>query len=95
MPAYAFKHDMLEFKETFMASCNNKSVSSLWDEFKSAIETGINTHVPQKTISSKPSLPWMTQQIRRTIRKRDSLFQIYKLLFRLTAQPEIDNLNGF
>ena len=33
---------------------------------------------PKKTISSKPSLPWMTQEIQRNIRKRDSLFQKYK-----------------
>ena len=61
-----------------MEDHESKSVNKLWLDFKTALQKGIDKFVPKKTISSKPSLPWMTQEIRRNIRKRDSLFQKYK-----------------
>ena len=54
------------------------------EEIKGALHSGIEKHVPQHTISTKPSLPWMTQEIKRTIRKRDSLYDKYKRLRRPT-----------
>ena len=69
---------MSTFQETFMEDHESKSVNKLWLDFKTALQEGIDKFVPKKTISSKPSLPWMTQEIRRNIRKRDSLFQKYK-----------------
>ena len=61
-----------------MEDHESKSVNKLWLDFKIALQEGIDKFVPKKTISSKPSLPWMTQEIQRNIRKRDSLFQKYK-----------------
>ena len=72
------------FQESFLASHVGKSINSLWEEFKGALHSGIEKHVPQHTISAKPSLPWMTQEIKRTIRKRDSLYDKYKRLRRPT-----------
>ena len=69
---------MSTFQETFMGDHESKSVNKLWLRFKTALQEGIDKFVPKKTISSKPSLPWMTQELWRNIRKRDSLFQKYK-----------------
>ena len=69
---------MSTFQKAFMEDHESKSVNKLWLDFKTALQEGIDKFVPKKTISSKPSLPWMTQEIRRNIRKRDSLFQKYK-----------------
>ena len=55
----------------------SQSINYGWT-LKTALQEGIDKFVPKKTISSKPSLPWMTQEIRRNVRKRDSLFQKYK-----------------
>ena len=46
------------FQESFLASHEGKSINSLWEEFKGALHSGIEKHVPQHTISTKPSLPW-------------------------------------
>ena len=62
-----------------MEDHESKSVNKLWLDFKTALQEGFDKLVPKKTISSKPSLPWMTQVILRNIRKRDSLFQKYKV----------------
>ena len=48
------------------------------------LQSGIQQYVPQRSISTKSSLPWSTQDIKRTMRKRDSLFEKYKM-YRCTA----------
>ena len=68
------------FQESFLASHEGKSINLLWEEFEGALHSGIEKHVPQHTISTKPSLPWMTQEIKRIIRKRGSLYDKYKRL---------------
>ena len=72
------------FQKSFLASHEGKSINLLWEEFKGALHSGIMKHVPQHTISTKPSLPWMTQEIKLTIQKRDSLYDKYKGLRRPT-----------
>ena len=72
------------FQKSFLASHEGKSINLLWEEFKGALHSGIEKHVPQHTISTKPSLPWMTQEIKRTIQKRDGLYYKYKRLRRPT-----------
>ena len=44
---------------------------------KNTLQDGIDKFVPKKTISRKSSLPWITQEIWRNMRKRDS-YQKYK-----------------
>ena len=61
-------------------SHDGKSINLLWDEFKGALQSGIEQFVPQRTVSSKPSLPWITQELKRSIRMRDSLYNKYKRL---------------
>ena len=77
-----FENHMLSFQESFLVSHEGKSNNLLWDEFKGALQSGIEQFVPQRTVSTKPSLPWITQELKRSIRKRDSLYDNYKRLRR-------------
>lgn len=43
-------------------------------KFRNAISSGISDYVPTKRIGPKVSLPWITQSIKRQIRKRDKLY---------------------
>ena len=70
------------FQESVLASHEGKSINLLWENSREPY-----MHVPQHTISTKPSLPWMTQEIKRIIRKRDSLYDKYKRLRRPTDRP--------
>ena len=45
---------------------------------KELIHEGMNLFIPSKRIGLKHTLPWITQSIKRQIRKRDSLFQNLK-----------------
>ena len=67
------ENHMLLFQKFFLASHEGKSISLLSEEFKGVLQSVIEQYVPQHTISTKPSLPWMTQEIERTIQKRDAL----------------------
>ena len=69
---------VLEFQKTFKSTCDDKSVNSLWEDFKRALQSGLEQYAPQRSISPKPSLPWITQDIKRTMRKPDSLYDKYK-----------------
>ena len=53
-------------------------MESIWTAFKIALQKGISDFVPTKKIGAKKSLPWLTQEIKRLIRKRDSLYQKQK-----------------
>ena len=65
-----------------MVNSTSKSVEELWT-FKSSVNKGLSRFVPCKMIGSKKSLPWITQSIKRLIRKRDSLYQKHKRSSRL------------
>jgi len=74
----SLKRHMSDFKDSFLSTCEGRSVNQLWIEFRDTLLKGIDKFVPTKTLSSKPSLPWLTQDIKRSMRKRDSLYQKHK-----------------
>ena len=73
---------MLSFQKSWLASHEVKSINLLWEELKGALQSGIEKNVPQRTVSTQPPLPLMTQEIKRTFRKRDSLYDKYNRLRR-------------
>ena len=55
------------FASGFTLNYENKTVEHLWNFFNSVINQGISKFIP--------SLPWMTQENKRLVWKRDKLFQ--------------------
>ena len=70
-----------------MNSHLGRSVEELWNDFTSTLDTFSSQCIPVKTISGKKSLPWVTQAIRRQIRKRNRLYKH----FRKTGDQQIRN----
>ena len=68
------KSKMKQYQESFMSTCSEKSVEELWYDFTSTLNQLCKESIPSKLIRGKPSLPWITQEIKRLIRKRDSLY---------------------
>ena len=66
------------FKDTFLLSYHGKAVQELWDEFTEHLEKFQAECVPSKILRGKKSLPWITQDIRRAIRKRNRLYDRLK-----------------
>ena len=54
------------------------TAEELWTLFKSDLEHSISTHVPHKTAKPKDSLPWLTPDICRLIRRRDRQYNSKK-----------------
>ena len=73
-----FKIYMAKKKTEILENFQQESVEEIWNTFKTALQKGISQFVPIKKIGSKKSLPWITQEIKRLVRKRDSLFQKQK-----------------
>ena len=84
---------MLAFQKLFLSTCEDRTVNSLWEDFKKAVRSGIEQYVPQRTISTKSSLQLITQDIRRSMRKRDHLFNKYKQYRCLETDKLIFNPN--
>ena len=72
------KAKMRMYQESFLAEYMGKSVEKLWNDFTSTLESSKQECIPMKTVRGKPSLPWITQEIKRMIRKRDSLYIKFK-----------------
>ena len=49
------------------------TVEELWQEFALAIETNSKRYIPHKTCKSKDNLPWVTQQIRSMIKRKNRI----------------------
>ena len=69
---------MRDYQQTFLINHASKSVEDLWSEFVSALDTFASKCIPTKFIRGKSSLPWITQSIRRQIRRRDDLYRKLK-----------------
>ena len=72
------KSIMKDFQSKFLSSHAGKSVEELWTSFADALEAGMQECIPMKLLSCKGSLPWITQEIKRVIRKRDKLYTAFK-----------------
>ena len=75
----SMRQGMQDFQATFLSTCEGKSTEQLWQEFKGENETLIGRYVPTKTLRGRKNLPWITQEIRRKMNRRDRLYQIQKL----------------
>jgi hypothetical protein len=50
------------------------TIEENWKQFKEAIETCIEKHIPKKKIGKHHDVPWMTTDIKRLIRKKQRLY---------------------
>ena len=69
---------MRDYQQKFLGSHIGRSVEELWNDFTSTLDLYSSKCIPVKTFSGKKSLPWITQEIRRQIRKRNHFFKQFK-----------------
>ena len=48
---------------------------ALWDKFAARLQQGINKYIPVRRSGTRDWFPWINQEIRRLIRKRDKLYR--------------------
>ena len=60
---------MAEKKTEILNNLQQQSVEEIWTAFKTALHSGISQFIPIKKIGPKKSLPWITQEIKKTDQK--------------------------
>ena len=72
------KADWDQFKQTmrdFRSELLTDDVQELWDMFASRLEQGIDKFIPTRKAGTRDGFPWINQEIRRLMRKRDKLYK--------------------
>ena len=67
------RNDLNQFQQTFIASHFVNSVGDNWEALKSAIKDTIKTNILTESLRGKKNLPWITQELKRAIRKKKRL----------------------
>ena len=55
-------------------SVKNMDIDKLWDTLTNTIKLAMDTNIPSKITSSKPSVPWINSDIKRKIKKKRKLY---------------------
>ena len=84
-----FKSLMRDYQQKFLLNHFNRSVEELWSDFVTTIDTFASKCFPTKTIRGKISLPWITQVIRRQIRRKDDLYRKLKKNWRPSISKQV------
>ena len=83
------KNKMKQYQESFMSTGSEKSVEELWYDFTSTLNQLCKESIPSKLIRGNPSLPWITQEIKRLLRKRDSLYSQFKKVMKKISNTNL------
>ena len=66
------------YQQSFLSNHYGQTVEQQWTDFTTTLDKLVQECIPAKLIRGKSSLPWITQEIKRLIRKRDSLYRKFK-----------------
>ena len=62
----------LSTKINIMANTNN--INTLWETFKTEINTAMETHIPSKIFKNKNSVPWFNRKLKRMLDRKGRLY---------------------
>ena len=74
----SFRTFMASKTSEILTSFQESTVEEIWNALKTALDSGIQHFILVKKLNSKLSLPWITQEICRLMRKRDKLYHKQK-----------------
>ena len=71
------------FQSELLTDLTTTDVQELWDMFASRLEQGIHKFIPTRKVGTRDGFPWLNQEIRCLMRKRDKLYKRMKRSGRL------------
>jgi hypothetical protein len=74
----ALKEEVVNIGEEIENKKDTHTMEELWQTFKIQITEGIKQHIPHKTTSDKHHLPWLNQNIKHLISKRNRVYRAMK-----------------
>ena len=70
------REDMASFRDQYLQNNpSSNSVGELWNKFKNALFKLMDKHISKKTIKGKVDIPWMTNKVKRLIKKKNCLYK--------------------
>ena len=69
------RESMSDFHQVLVADLATADIQVLWDEFVTKLQQAIDTHIPVRKARSRDGLPWINQEIRRLMRRRDKYYK--------------------
>ena len=69
---------MRDFYPELQTDLATSAVQELWDKFASRLEQGIEKFVPVRKAGTRDGFPWINQEIRRLMHKRDKFYKRMK-----------------
>ena len=73
-----FRSKMKSYQAKFFSNHTDTSVDRLWSDFTENLEQMTDKCIPSKVIKGKPSLPWISHEIKRLIHKRNKFCKAYR-----------------
>ena len=70
----SIKHQLKSSYTTFKEKFQERSVEDNWKDFKGILQTVMATNIPQKVLSGRNHIPWMTYSIKKKIRQKQRLY---------------------
>ena len=70
-----FRSKLEDYQIKFLEEHYGKSVEQLWSELTEKLDQLTDQWIPSKVIKGKPSLPWISREIKKLIHKKNKLFQ--------------------
>ena len=83
---------MKVYQQSFISNHLGKTVEELWTDFTTTLDKFFQECIPSKLIRGKSSLPWITQEIKRLIRKWDGLYSKFKKTGKADLQTQFQTL---
>ena len=80
------KESVREFHKIIQSDLATADIQALWDEFVTKLHQGIDTCIPVRKTGSRNGLPWVNQEIRRLMRRRDKYYKRWTRSGRPTDQ---------
>ena len=77
---------MRDFQSELLTGLATTDVQELWDKFASRLERGIDEFIPTRKGGARDGFPWINQEIRRLLRKRDKLYKRMKRSGQMTQR---------
>ena len=69
------KQSMRDFHKVVKSDLATADIQILWDKFVAKLQQGIDTFIPIRKARPKNGLPWINQEIRRLMRRRDKHYK--------------------
>ena len=69
------KQLMRDIHTELLSNPATTDIQELWYKFASGLQRGIDKHIPIRRSGTKDGFPWINQEIRRLVRKRDKLYK--------------------